>query len=76
MRQIHLRLLNVLRELDRERLALSKALEIPAVPLEEEIYKVGFNPKGREGVLGLYEAVHTEILANLEAFHLEGAAFD
>ncbi len=57
---------NVIGELDKERLALSKALDIPAVPFEEEIYRVGFNPEGKEGVLSLYEAIHTEKLANLE----------
>jgi len=57
---------NVIAELDKERLALSMALGIPAVPFEEEIYRVGFNPAGKEGVLGLYEAIHTEKLANIE----------
>jgi len=49
---------------DRERMALAEALGIPAYTLEEEIYHVGWNPAGREqeGVLPLYEAIHTEKL--------------
>jgi len=55
---------NLIRLLDRERMALSEALGIKAYTLEEEIYHVGWNPKGREheGVLPLYDAIHTENL--------------
>lgn len=55
---------NLIRLVDRERMALAKALGIPAYTLEEEIYRVGWNPKGREkeGVLPLYDAIHTEKL--------------
>ncbi|MEM2841880.1 MAG: NAD/NADP octopine/nopaline dehydrogenase family protein [Candidatus Bathyarchaeia archaeon] len=60
---------NIIEKLDRERMALSKALGIKAYPLEEEVYMVGWNPvygqlaKGKEEkVLSLYEALHTEYL--------------
>ncbi|MCR4429220.1 MAG: NAD/NADP octopine/nopaline dehydrogenase family protein [Caldiserica bacterium] len=54
----------VIEAVDRERIALSKALGIPAYTLEEEIWHVKWNPKGKEdaGVLPLYEAIHTEKL--------------
>lgn len=55
---------NLIRLVDRERIALSEALGIRAYTLEEEIYRVGWNPEGREdeGVLPLYDAIHTEKL--------------
>ncbi len=55
---------NLIERIDRERMAISEALGIPAYTLEEEIYHVGWNPTGREdeGVLPLYEAIHTEKL--------------
>jgi len=55
---------NLIKLVDRERMALSEALGIEAYTLEEEIYNVGWNPKGREdeGVLPLYDAIHTENL--------------
>jgi len=55
---------NLIKLVDRERMALSEALGIQAYTLEEEIYNVGWNPKGREdeGVLSLYDAIHTENL--------------
>jgi len=55
---------NLIKLVDRERMALAEALGIPAYTLEEEIYHVGWNPAGREqeGVLPLYEAIHTEKL--------------
>lgn len=55
---------NLIRLVDRERMALSAALGIKAYTLEEEIYHVGWNPRGREneGVLPLYDAIHTEKL--------------
>ena len=55
---------NLIRLVDRERLAISQALGITAYALEEEIYHVGWNPAGREneGVLPLYDAIHTEKL--------------
>jgi opine dehydrogenase len=55
---------NLIKLIDRERMAISEALGIKAYPLEEEIYHVGWNPKGREndGILPLYDAIHTENL--------------
>ena len=55
---------NLIRLVDRERMALSEALGIKAYTLEEEILHVGWNPAGREndGVLPLYDAIHTEKL--------------
>jgi opine dehydrogenase len=55
---------NLIKLIDRERMAISKALGIEAYTLEEEIYNVGWNPKGREndGILPLYDAIHTENL--------------
>jgi opine dehydrogenase len=55
---------NLIKLIDRERMAISEALGIPAYTLEEEIYNVGWNPAGREdeGVLPLYDAIHTENL--------------
>jgi opine dehydrogenase len=55
---------NLIKLVDRERMAISEALRIPAYTLEEEIYNVGWNPAGREdeGVLSLYDAIHTENL--------------
>jgi opine dehydrogenase len=55
---------NLIKLVDRERMAISEALGIKAYTLEEEIYHVGWNPAGREdeGVLPLYDAIHTEKL--------------
>jgi opine dehydrogenase len=55
---------NLIKLVDRERMALSEALGIKAYTLEEEILHVGWNPAGREkeGVLPLYDAIHTEKL--------------
>jgi opine dehydrogenase len=55
---------NLIKLIDRERMAISEALGIEAYTLEEEIFHVGWNPKGREdeGVLPLYDAIHTENL--------------
>jgi opine dehydrogenase len=55
---------NLIKLVDRERIAISEALGIAAFTLEEEIYHVGWNPAGREdeGVLPLYDAIHTEKL--------------
>ena len=55
---------NLIKLVDRERMALSEALGIPTSTLEEHIYRVGWNPAGRqdEGVLPLYDAIHTEKL--------------
>lgn len=55
---------NLIEKVDRERMALAEALGIPAYTLEEEIFHVGWNPAGREqeGVLPLYDAIHTEKL--------------
>ena len=69
---------NLIKLVDRERMAISAALGIKAYTLEEEIYHVGWNPAGRqdEGVLPLYDAIHTENLEicegpfRLDARHL------
>jgi opine dehydrogenase len=69
---------NLIRLVDRERMAISQALGIKAYTLEEEIFHVGWNPAGREeeGVLPLYDAIHTEKLEicegpfKLDARHL------
>jgi opine dehydrogenase len=55
---------NLIKLIDRERMAVSEALGIEAFTLEEEINRVGWNPAGREheGVLPLYDAIHTEKL--------------
>lgn len=55
---------NLIKLVDRERMAISEALGIKAYTLEEEILHVGWNPAGREndGVLPLYDAIHTEKL--------------
>ena len=55
---------NLIKLVDRERIAISEALGIKAYTLEEEIFHVGWNPAGREeeGVLPLYDAIHTEKL--------------
>ncbi len=55
---------NLIYRIDRERMALSQALGIPAYTLEEEICHVGWNPAGhaRDEVLPLYDAIHTEFL--------------
>jgi opine dehydrogenase len=54
----------LIERIDRERMAISAALGIPAYTLEEEIFHVGWNPAGREkeGVLPLFDAIHTEKL--------------
>jgi len=59
---------NLIKLIDRERMAISEALGIKAYTLEEEIDHVGWNPAGREneGVLPLYDAIHTEKLAICE----------
>lgn len=51
---------------DRERMALSKALGIRAYTLEEEILHVRWNPHGEDRVLPLYEAIHTPFLEMCE----------
>lgn len=57
---------------DRERMALSKALGIRAYTLEEEILHVRWNPHGEDYVLSLYEAIHTPFLEMCEGpFKLE-----
>ncbi|KUO42205.1 MAG: hypothetical protein APU95_05430 [Hadesarchaea archaeon YNP_N21] len=57
---------------DRERMALSKALGIRAYTLEEEILHVRWNPHGEDYVLPLYEAIHTPFLEMCEGpFKLE-----
>jgi len=53
----------LIRAIDRERMAIGEALGIKAYTLEEEIAHVGWGPKGHEReVLPLYDAIHTEKL--------------
>jgi opine dehydrogenase len=56
----------LMEKVDRERMALSKALGIRAYTLEEEILHVKWNPHGEDYVLPLYEAIHTPFLEMCE----------
>ena len=48
--------------IDRERMAIGKALGLKQWTLEEEILLVKWNPKGEDYVLPLYDAIHTPFL--------------
>jgi opine dehydrogenase len=48
--------------IDRERMAIGRALGLQQRPLEEEIMMVKWNPKGETYVLPLYDAIHTPFL--------------
>ncbi|MGC8817471.1 MAG: NAD/NADP octopine/nopaline dehydrogenase family protein [Candidatus Hadarchaeum sp.] len=62
----------LMEKVDRERMALSKALGIRPYTLEEEILHVRWNPHGENYVLPLYEAIHTPFLEMCEGpFKLE-----
>jgi opine dehydrogenase len=48
--------------IDRERMAIGKALGLTQWTLEEEIMMVKWNPRGEDHVLPLYDAIHTPFL--------------
>ena len=48
--------------IDRERMAIGKALGLKQWTLEEEIMMVKWNPNGEKYVLPLYDAIHTPFL--------------
>jgi opine dehydrogenase len=48
--------------IDRERMAIGKALGLKQWTLEEEIMMVKWNPHGENHVLPLYDAIHTPFL--------------
>ena len=48
--------------IDRERMAIGKALGLKQWTLEEEILMVKWNPHGENCVLPLYDAIHTPFL--------------
>jgi len=48
--------------IDRERMAIGKALGLRQWTLEEEIMMVKWNPHGETSVLPLYDAIHTPFL--------------
>ena len=63
--------------IDRERMAIGKALGLKQWTLEEEIRMVKWNPRGEDYVLPLYDAIHTPFLEvcegpyKLQTRHLE-----
>ena len=67
---------NVMERVDRERMAIGEKLGMKQYTLEEEISMVKWNRDGYEGVLPIYEAIHTPFLEvcegpfTLEARHL------
>jgi opine dehydrogenase len=52
----------LIERIDRERMAIGRALGLKQYPLEEEILMVKWNPHGEQTVLPLYEAIHTPFL--------------
>jgi opine dehydrogenase len=52
----------LIERIDRERMAIGKALGLKQYPLEEEILMVKWNPHGEDHVLPLFEAIHTPFL--------------
>jgi len=52
----------LIERIDRERMAIGKALGLKQYPLEEEILMVKWNPHGEDHVLPLYDAIHTPFL--------------
>ncbi len=52
----------LIERIDRERMAIGKALGMKQYTLEEEIMMVKWNPHGETYVLPLYEAIHTPFL--------------
>ena len=67
---------NLIRLIDRERIAIGEKLSLEQHTLEEEIMMVKWNPNGEDFVLPLYDAIHTPFLEvcegpfSLEARHL------
>lgn len=53
---------NLVKLLDRERMAIGKKLGLKQNTLEEEIMMVKWNPNGEDYVLPLYDAIHTPFL--------------
>jgi opine dehydrogenase len=53
---------NLIKMIDRERMAIGEKLGLEQHTLEEEIMMVKWNPNGEEYVLPLYEAIHTPFL--------------
>ena len=52
----------LIERIDRERMAIGKALGLKQWTLEEEIMMVKWNPNGERYVLPLYDAIHTPFL--------------
>lgn len=52
----------IIERIDRERMAIGKALGLKQWTLEEEIRMVKWNPHGENYVLPLYDAIHTPFL--------------
>jgi opine dehydrogenase len=52
----------LIERIDRERMAIGRALGLKQYPLEEEILMVKWNPRGEDHVLPLFEAIHTPFL--------------
>ena len=67
---------NLIEGIDRERMAIGEKLGMKQYTLEEEISMVKWNRDGYEGVLPIYEAIHTPFLEvcegpfTLQARHL------
>ena len=52
----------MIERIDRERMAIGRALGLKQYPLEEEIMMVKWNPNQEDYVLPLYDAIHTPFL--------------
>ncbi len=52
----------LIERIDRERMAIGRALGLKQWTLEEEILMVKWNPRGETRVLPLYDAIHTPFL--------------
>ncbi len=62
----------MIKKIDRERMALGRAMGLEQFTLEEEIRMVNWNPNGEDKVLPLYDAIHTPFLEVCEGpFTLE-----
>lgn len=53
---------NLIKRIDRERMAIGEKLGLEQHTLEEEILMVKWNPNGEDYVLPLYDAIHTPFL--------------
>ncbi len=53
---------NLIKRIDRERMAIGEKLGLRQYTMEEEIMMVNWNPNGEDYVLPLYEAIHTPYL--------------